>query len=93
MGQILIRNIDDEVHARLKAKAAGADKSLEQYVREVLADAARPTKAEILAEMDAVRARIKLPADAPSFEEMIEEMKNEQEQRALRHAGLLSDDD
>jgi len=36
MGQILIRNLDDEVIARLKTKAELAGKSLEQSLRELL---------------------------------------------------------
>lgn len=36
MGQVLIRNLDDEVIARLKTKAELAGKSLEQSLRELL---------------------------------------------------------
>ncbi|WP_306118102.1 MULTISPECIES: hypothetical protein [unclassified Roseitalea] len=93
MGQILVRNLDDEVVRALKAKAAGAEKSLEQYVRDVLADAARPTKAELLEQMDAMRECIKLPPDAPPYETILDEMKAEQEERALRIADLAEDDE
>jgi hypothetical protein len=37
---------------RLKARALKADKSLEQTVRDILTEAAKPSREEILAEMD-----------------------------------------
>jgi plasmid stability protein len=36
MGQVIIRNLDDSVVANLKRMAAREDKSLEQFLREVL---------------------------------------------------------
>jgi antitoxin FitA len=57
MGQILVRNLDDEIIERLKARAAREKNSLEQTVRQILADAAKPSKAEILAEIDRIRER------------------------------------
>jgi plasmid stability protein len=36
MGQILIRNLDDRVIAKLKLNAEAANTSLEQYLRELL---------------------------------------------------------
>ncbi len=56
MGQVIIRNIDDAVLARLKEKAERAGRPLEQTLREILADAARPTREELLARMDKVRS-------------------------------------
>ena len=41
MAQILIRNMDDGVVARLKEKAAARKTSLEQFLREVLESEAR----------------------------------------------------
>ena len=58
MGQILVRNLDDSVIEQLKARALKAGKSLEQYVREILVAAAKPSRAEILVEMDRLRERI-----------------------------------
>lgn len=57
MGQVVIRNIDDAVLARLKEKAERANRPLEQTLREILADAARPSKEELLAQLDAIRAQ------------------------------------
>tara|TARA_R110002095_G_scaffold194354_1_gene172613 strand:- start:1843 stop:2070 length:228 start_codon:yes stop_codon:yes gene_type:complete len=36
MGQILIRNLDDQVIAKLKLNAEAASTSLEQYLRDLL---------------------------------------------------------
>ena len=58
MGQILVRNLEDGVIERLKARALKADKSLEQTVRDILTEAAKPSREEILAEMDRIRAEI-----------------------------------
>ncbi len=48
MGQILVRNLEDTVIERLKARALKADKSLEQTVRDILAEATKPSREEIL---------------------------------------------
>ncbi|ABI65098.1 hypothetical protein Mmar10_0805 [Maricaulis maris MCS10] len=41
MGQVIIRNLDDAVVTSLKRLAAKDGKSLEQFLRDVLADASR----------------------------------------------------
>jgi plasmid stability protein len=56
MGQVVIRNLDDAVLEKLKARAAGQRKSLEQSLRELLTEAAKPSRAELLAEVDRIRA-------------------------------------
>jgi plasmid stability protein len=56
MAQVVIRNIDDDVVERLKARAAAEKKSLEQKLRDVLTEAAKPSRAEVLAEVDRIRA-------------------------------------
>jgi plasmid stability protein len=56
MGQVIVRTLDDEVietHRR-RAKARGV--SLEQELRDVLGQAARPTKEELLQEMREIAA-------------------------------------
>ncbi|HZK88852.1 MAG TPA: hypothetical protein VFC56_01775 [Stellaceae bacterium] len=58
MGQVVIRNIDDNVLERLRQRAAAERKSLEQCLREVLAEAARPSRAELLAELERIRTDI-----------------------------------
>jgi hypothetical protein len=42
MAQVLVRNLPDDVVARLKARATRARHSLEQELRNILIDAARP---------------------------------------------------
>lgn len=44
MGQILVRQIDDDVLAALKERAAAEGKPLERLAREVLGAAAVPSK-------------------------------------------------
>lgn len=57
MGTLTIRNLDDEVIARLKQQAKTNHRSLEAQVREVLSDTARQkTKAEFLAEAKRIAA-------------------------------------
>ena len=41
MASITIRNLDDEVKARLRVRAAGNDRSMEEEVRQILRDAVR----------------------------------------------------
>ena len=56
MGQVIVRNLDDaviETHRR-RAKARGV--SLEQELRDVLAQAAKPSREEILREMQEIAA-------------------------------------
>ncbi len=55
MGQILVRNLEDGVIERLKARARKADQSLEQTVRDILTEAASPSKDELWAEIDRLR--------------------------------------
>ena len=56
MGQILVRNLDDDVIERLKQRAKLANLSLEQQVRDILREAAKPDRQALLAEMDRIRA-------------------------------------
>lgn len=44
MGQVIIRNLDDSVLADLKRLATNEGKSLEQYLRDLLAERARQDK-------------------------------------------------
>jgi antitoxin FitA len=76
MGQVVIRNIDDRVLERLKARAAAQRRSLEQSLRDLLTEAAKPDRAELLAELERIRAMTPAPkpgADYPSAEQLIRE--------------------
>jgi plasmid stability protein len=56
MGQVLIRNVNDEALERLKARARKEKTSLEQLLRDLLHREAKPSREEIWAEIDRVRA-------------------------------------
>jgi plasmid stability protein len=59
MGDILVRNVDDAAIAQLKKKAKAAGKSVNEIAREALIAAAKPSKEEIWAEADRIRAKIR----------------------------------
>lgn len=56
MAQVIVRNLDDQVVARLKQRAKARGRRLEQELREILAEAAKPARMELLAEIDRIRA-------------------------------------
>ena len=58
MKQMLVRNIDEETAERFKARAQSEGKSAEQVLRDLIARYAGPTRAEVFAEIDALRKRI-----------------------------------
>ncbi|MGH6919504.1 MAG: FitA-like ribbon-helix-helix domain-containing protein [Geminicoccaceae bacterium] len=68
MAQVRVCNLPDDVVARLKARAARARHSLEQELRNILIDAARPGRDEVLADMDRIRAMTPKVAQADSAE-------------------------
>jgi len=59
MRNLLVRNVDDDAVAQLKKNAEAAGKSMNDFVRETLHAAAKPSKAEIWAEADRMRAEIR----------------------------------
>lgn len=74
MAQVLIRNVDEAVVARLKERAAKRGRSLEGELRDVLEAAARTPKQEALAQLDAIRAGTRPPRPGePTAAEMIRE--------------------
>jgi plasmid stability protein len=48
--------VEDRVLERLKARAAAQRRSLEQSLRDLLTEAAKPSRAELLAELERIRA-------------------------------------
>jgi len=61
---IQIRDVPDEVHKKLKSRAAASGQSLTEYLREMLVKSAdRPTPEELTAR---IRARGPLELDEPS---------------------------
>jgi len=76
MGQVVIRNVDDRVLERLRARAAAQRKSLEQSLRDLLTDAAKSSPAELLAELERIRAMTPPRAPGvvyPTAEQLIRE--------------------
>jgi plasmid stability protein len=78
MGQVVIRNIDDRILERLKARAAAQHKSLEQSLRDLMKEAARPDPAELIAEAERIRAISPERQDErfPTAEEMIRDARD-----------------
>lgn len=65
MGQIIVRNLDEDVIVRLKRRAAERKLSLEGHVRDLLAEAAKPTRAEAIERITALRDSIgPVPGDS-----------------------------
>ncbi|MBB3929065.1 plasmid stability protein [Kaistia hirudinis] len=58
MAQMLVRNIDDDIAERFKAKAKAEGKSAEQAMRDLIEGYAADGKAEALARLDAIRKRV-----------------------------------
>jgi plasmid stability protein len=76
MGQILVRNLDDAVIQRLKRRASREKLSLEETVRRILDEAAKPkkpSKAELLAEMRRIREMGKPITKPPYAQHLIRE--------------------
>jgi plasmid stability protein len=76
MAQVVIRNLDDRVLERLKMRAAEQRKSLEQSLRELLTDAARSDRSELLAALERIRAMTpprNADTDYPTAEQLIRE--------------------
>ena len=56
MGQVIIRKLDDAVIAAHKRRAAARGVSLEQQLRDVLAEAAKPSRERLIADLRRIRA-------------------------------------
>lgn len=79
MGQVIVRNLEDEVIERHRARSKARGVSLEQELREVLARAARPDPDEYLAEMRRIRAMTPEPPPGQrqmSAEELVRESRD-----------------
>ena len=76
MGQVLVRNLDDAVIEQHRARAKAHGISLEQELRDVLSREAKPSREELLGELDRIRAANRPPPPGtrwPTAEEMIRE--------------------
>lgn len=62
MGHIVIRDLDDSVIARLEERAQASGATLEDVVRDILSEAARPSRDDAIARADQIRQRIRARA-------------------------------
>jgi plasmid stability protein len=77
MAQVVIRNLDDDVMRRLKARAAHEHKSLEQALRDILREAAKPTRAEMIERLRRIQAMTP-PGTRTPAEDLIREDRDRQ---------------
>jgi antitoxin FitA len=80
MAQIVVRNLDDALVERLKAKARDHGQSLEQTVRDILREAARPSRQELVEEARRIRAMMP-PSSIDSTELIREDRDNDEPYR------------
>ena len=76
MGQVLIRGIEDSVLQSLKQRAFEHGRSLEAELRRVLTEAARPSRAEIIKDLERIRAMTP-KVDGPLSEDLVRESRDE----------------
>jgi len=74
VGQVLVRNLEDDVIVRLKAKARAEKISVEELARRALREVAKPSREEVVAEIDRIRA-LSVPSDFDSTQ-VIREWRN-----------------
>ena len=80
MASMVIRNIPDELMARVKEAAKREGKSAEQIAREALAEKMGPSREEAWARIDALRARTK-PIDMETWQKLWAEARDERDNR------------
>ena len=72
MGQVLIRNLDDEVISSLRFKAQMKGRPLEQELREIMTDAAPLTAEEKVAAAKRILGMTKGPVPSLTLDEIRE---------------------
>ena len=78
MAQLTVRNVDDDIAAALKARAARAGRSAEAEHRRILEEALRPGSRSSF--FDEARAkRIKLKPGAPTTTDLLREYRDRDE--------------
>ncbi len=80
MASMVIRNISDDLMARVKEAAKREGKSAEQIAREALAEKVKPSREEAWARIDAIRARSQ-PIDMETCRKLWEEALDERDNR------------
>lgn len=79
MGQVIVRSLDDEVIRIHRARARARGVSLEQQLRDALTAAAKPSRAELLAEADAIRGRNRPPPPGGSWPTVLEMLREDRD--------------
>jgi len=74
MGQVIIRNLDDAVVASLKRMAGREEKSLEQFLREVLETRAREDREDFIEFARGMRERSR-----PAFRDATELIREDRD--------------
>ena len=86
MGHIQIRNVPDDLHRKLKARAAEEGMSLSEYLlREVEDNAARPTLAEMT---ERIRSRPMIRSKVPAAD-LIREAREERDRELDARLGRV----
>jgi plasmid stability protein len=80
MGSMVIRNIPDDILRRFKERAAATGKSAEQLAREAIAEKAKPSREELIRQIDEIRAQSK-PVDLKTALKIMEEARAERDAR------------
>jgi plasmid stability protein len=80
MGSMVIRNIPDDILRRFKERAAATGKSAEQLAREAIAEKAKPSREELIRQIDEIRAQSK-PVDLKTALMIMEEARAERDAR------------
>jgi plasmid stability protein len=57
MADVTIRDVDDEALRRLQERAGREGRTVEDVLRQLVAEAGRPSRADLLREMDEIRSR------------------------------------
>ena len=80
MASIVVRNIPDDVLKRFRERARADGKSAEQLAREAIIEKAKPSREELLRQMDELRGRAK-PVDLETARRLMEETRAERDAR------------
>jgi len=78
MAQITIRNLDDELLERLEQSARARQQSLEQRLKDILREAARPDRTELVERMRKLAAPTK-GRNLPDATDLIREDRDNDE--------------
>ena len=79
MAQVIIRNLDPAVVKELKRRAADAELSLEQYLRDMCEREAKPDMSAYFAKRDLLMAKVRKPID---LDDVVGKVRQSRDERA-----------